>query len=251
MPSRPSPLRRDLARTLVDQYAADERTRHIDAMFLPSRDRCIELIEALRRLTFPGFFEEQRLTTDNIAAHTADLLADIDELLYEQICQTERYLYTTSSIKKTLAPSVEFRGIAPTATPAPVPRPTPSSPPSPRSAASYPSTSRPPSTATPPPPPPTRPSSATPASTPSSSTDTPTNSTTSTSTSSPASSPNTPTTRPASRSTPGPRSTSPSSSTTAPASSSARPSPSANTSKSTRASPSAPSPPRAARTGAA
>ena len=83
-----------LTQTLVDQYAADERTRHIDAMFLPSRDRCIELIEALRRLTFPGFFEEERLTSDNIAAHTADLLVTIDALLYEQVRQTVRYLHT-------------------------------------------------------------------------------------------------------------------------------------------------------------
>ena len=93
MPAPPSDHLNSLTQTLVDQYAADERTRHIDAMFLPSRDRCIELIEALRRLTFPGFFEEERLTSDNIHAHTADLLREIDKLLYEQVCQTERYLY--------------------------------------------------------------------------------------------------------------------------------------------------------------
>ncbi len=96
MPAPPSDHLERLTQTLVDQYAADDRTRHIDAMFLPSRARCIELIEALRRLTFPGFFDPHplpRLTTDTIHAHTADLLATIDKLLYEQICQTERYLF--------------------------------------------------------------------------------------------------------------------------------------------------------------
>ncbi|MEM7626815.1 MAG: serine O-acetyltransferase EpsC [Planctomycetota bacterium] len=92
-PARPDPaLFQGLADTLVSTYLADERTRHIDAIFLPSRARCIDIVELLRKLTFPGFFDDCRLTTDNITAHTADLLAHTDALLYEQIRQTERYL---------------------------------------------------------------------------------------------------------------------------------------------------------------
>ena len=95
-PAAPAPASDDtlasLADGLVDSYLADDRTRHVDAMFLPSRDRCIEIVELLRRLTFPGFFEEQRLTTQNIAARTLTLLRKVDALLFEQIRQTERYL---------------------------------------------------------------------------------------------------------------------------------------------------------------
>jgi serine O-acetyltransferase len=85
-------LLQDLADTLVSTYLAEERTRHIDAIFLPSRARCIEIVELLRRLTFPGFFDDQRLTTDDIASHTLDRLGDVEALIYEQIHQTVRYL---------------------------------------------------------------------------------------------------------------------------------------------------------------
>lgn len=81
-----------LVQTLVETTLADERTAHIDAIFLPSRAACIEVVELLRRLTFPGFFEDQRLTSDNIHARFGDLVRQIDGLLYEQIRQTERYL---------------------------------------------------------------------------------------------------------------------------------------------------------------
>ncbi len=92
-PRRPDPaLLQDLTDTLVRTYLADDRTQHIDAIFLPSRTRCIQIVELLRRLTFPGFFDDHRLTTDNIADHTADLLRQTEALLFEQVCQTERYL---------------------------------------------------------------------------------------------------------------------------------------------------------------
>ncbi|MEO1235571.1 MAG: serine acetyltransferase [Planctomycetota bacterium] len=92
-PRRPDPdLLRGLVDTLVSTYLADDRIQHIDAIFLPSRARCIEAVELLRRLTFPGYFDDHRLTSDNIAEHTADLLARVDALVYEQIRQTERYL---------------------------------------------------------------------------------------------------------------------------------------------------------------
>jgi len=81
-----------LTAQLVADYHADDRTVHLDAIFLPSRDKCIALVELLRKLTFPGFFEDQRLTSDNVQARTADLLKQIDALLYGQIRQTERYL---------------------------------------------------------------------------------------------------------------------------------------------------------------
>ena len=81
-----------LTAQLVADYHADDRTVHLDAIFLPSRDKRIALVELLRKLTFPGFFEDQRLTSDNVQARTADLLQQIDALLYGQIRQTERYL---------------------------------------------------------------------------------------------------------------------------------------------------------------
>ncbi|MEM8739122.1 MAG: serine acetyltransferase [Planctomycetota bacterium] len=92
-PRRPEPaLLSGLVDTLVTSYLEDDRLQHIDAIFLPSRNRCIEVVELLRKLTFPGFFDDCRLTTANAAAHAARLLERVDALLYEQIRQTERYL---------------------------------------------------------------------------------------------------------------------------------------------------------------
>jgi len=85
-------LNPSLAQSLLASYAEDDRTTHIDGIFLPSRDRCIQLVELLRKATFPGFFEEVRLMQENIAQRTADLVAEIDAVTYEQIRQTERYL---------------------------------------------------------------------------------------------------------------------------------------------------------------
>lgn len=101
-PRRPDPaLLDDMVDTLVSTTLADERTAHIDAIFLPSRSKCIEIVELLRKLTFPGFFEEERLTSDNIAQRMADLVRQIEALLYEQIRQTERYLLNRQGKAKT------------------------------------------------------------------------------------------------------------------------------------------------------
>lgn len=101
-PRRPDPaLLDDLVDTLVSTTLADDRTAHIDAIFLPSRLKCIQIVELLRKLTFPGFFEEQRLTSGNIHGRVAELVQEIEALLYEQIRQTERYLLNREGKAKT------------------------------------------------------------------------------------------------------------------------------------------------------
>ena len=96
-PQEPHP---DLARStqiehvadaLMDSYPLDERTQHIDATFLPSRDEAIRIIELLRRLVFPGFFDSQRITRDNVRDHVASLLSELDVVLFDQIRQSLRY----------------------------------------------------------------------------------------------------------------------------------------------------------------
>ncbi|MEM7681728.1 MAG: serine acetyltransferase [Planctomycetota bacterium] len=76
---------------LLASYEAEPRMRHIDAAFLPSRARVIDLIELLRRVTFPGFFEDERLATDNLRDRTAALLEETEALLFDQVRQALRY----------------------------------------------------------------------------------------------------------------------------------------------------------------
>ena len=76
---------------ILDSYASDDRTHHINSTFLPNREQTIEIIELLRRLLFPGFYEEQRLTWKRVRYHVGELLARTQDLLYEQVRQALRH----------------------------------------------------------------------------------------------------------------------------------------------------------------
>lgn len=76
---------------LVASYKADERTQHLDSTFLPNRAATIEVLELLRRVMFPGFFDRQRLSSETIQYHVGDLLNQVRDGLYEQVRQALRY----------------------------------------------------------------------------------------------------------------------------------------------------------------
>jgi len=76
---------------LIDSYQSDARTEHIDATFLPSRKAGIELLDLLRRLFFPGFFEDARLSSDKLRSHVADLLEQVAASMTRQIDHALRY----------------------------------------------------------------------------------------------------------------------------------------------------------------
>ncbi|MEX2216709.1 MAG: hypothetical protein WD768_21525 [Phycisphaeraceae bacterium] len=81
----------ELVAQVVDSYVSDKRTQHLDSSFLPSRARTVEVVELLRQLIFPGFFDHVRLTSSNIQYHVGDLLSRIRDGLYEQLRQALRY----------------------------------------------------------------------------------------------------------------------------------------------------------------
>ncbi|QQE11385.1 serine acetyltransferase [Planctomycetota bacterium] len=76
---------------LVESYQKEKSMQHLDAIFLPSRVKTIEIIEMLRRLLFPGFFDEQRVTSENVRFHVGDLLSALHDKLYDQCRQAMRY----------------------------------------------------------------------------------------------------------------------------------------------------------------
>ena len=80
-----------LVERIVASYQGDDRTHHLDATFLPNRDRCITILELVRRVMFPGFFDEHRVTTDSVQYHVGELLTKVHDLLYEQIREALRY----------------------------------------------------------------------------------------------------------------------------------------------------------------
>lgn len=76
---------------VVATYPLDARTSHIDATFLPSRERAVQVIELIRRVVFPGFFDKQRVTRQNVHEHIGGLLGQVDALLFDQVRQSLRY----------------------------------------------------------------------------------------------------------------------------------------------------------------
>ncbi len=87
----PRPTLDELVDAVLESYAADDRTAHIDATFLPHRDQSIRLLDLLRELLFPGFFGEVKLTGDNVRFHVGELIQQIRQAMQRQIDHALRY----------------------------------------------------------------------------------------------------------------------------------------------------------------
>jgi len=77
--------------SVIRSYESDPRGQHLNATFLPSRAKTIEIIELLRRILFPGFFDDHRLTTQTLRYHVGELMAELHEKLHDQVRQAIRY----------------------------------------------------------------------------------------------------------------------------------------------------------------
>ncbi len=82
-----------LIRALSESILAEPRTRHLGDERLPSREAVGELVEALRRLMFPGFFGRRGLTREILPAHVGDLLKEILSRLEDQVRTVLRYMH--------------------------------------------------------------------------------------------------------------------------------------------------------------
>ena len=94
MANEPSTELDTITHRILTSYAEHEYTQRIGEVFLPSRDHIVELVGHIRQLLFPGFFDSQKLTQENIKFHVGDTLAQLDDELGEQIfhclCYSER-----------------------------------------------------------------------------------------------------------------------------------------------------------------
>lgn len=76
---------------MVESYFSDERTRHIDRVYLPSRAEIICVLKLLLELAFPGYYGRQNLNRHNVRYHVGELLPRVGEKLYDQIFQALCY----------------------------------------------------------------------------------------------------------------------------------------------------------------
>ncbi|MBI5723253.1 MAG: serine acetyltransferase [Planctomycetes bacterium] len=74
-----------LVNQIAASYASDKRTHRIGQMFLPSRDRIVAILNELCVLLFPGYFDDKKLTDQNVRHHVGSLLVKIGGDLTEEI----------------------------------------------------------------------------------------------------------------------------------------------------------------------
>ncbi len=82
----------ELVSDIVDSFRDLTSMQHLDSQFLPSRLKTIEMLEVIRKLMFPGFFDEIRLSDKNVKEYVEELLAQARELLFDQARQAIRYI---------------------------------------------------------------------------------------------------------------------------------------------------------------
>lgn len=81
----------DIVQSLVDNVVSEPLMKHLDRVYLPSRDAIIKSIDLLRQLLFPGYFGKLGITTENLAYRIGELTIELTDLLYEQVRCCLRY----------------------------------------------------------------------------------------------------------------------------------------------------------------
>jgi serine O-acetyltransferase len=80
-----------IVQSLVDNVMGETRMKHLDRVFLPSRDAIIKSIDLLRQLVFPGYFGKLGITTENLAYRLGELTIELTDILYDQVRCCLRY----------------------------------------------------------------------------------------------------------------------------------------------------------------
>ncbi|MDP9172888.1 MAG: serine acetyltransferase [Planctomycetota bacterium] len=76
---------------LVKGVLAEPRIQHLNRVFLPSRRAIIRAITLLQQIIYPGYFDEQELTRQNVVYRIGDLVTELTDLIYEQVRCCLRY----------------------------------------------------------------------------------------------------------------------------------------------------------------
>ncbi len=76
---------------MVKSTLGEPRMQHLNRVFLPNRDEIVKAIELLRLVIYPGYFEQQVLTKQNISHRIGELVTELTEVLYMQVRCCLRY----------------------------------------------------------------------------------------------------------------------------------------------------------------
>jgi serine O-acetyltransferase len=76
---------------LIQSVSQHPHLAHLDRVYLPRRDTIVHITRQLRQLMFPGYFEEQGLTSQQMRERTEALVKDVAMRLYDQVRDCVRY----------------------------------------------------------------------------------------------------------------------------------------------------------------
>ncbi|MDR1061709.1 MAG: serine acetyltransferase, partial [Clostridiales bacterium] len=75
-----------LVAEIIESYERHAPASGVFPRFLPSKDVVIEIVELLRHIIFPGYFEKDDLDEEHLEYEIAALLVDVQRKLQLQIC---------------------------------------------------------------------------------------------------------------------------------------------------------------------
>ena len=80
-----------IAAALVSGYERHSGEDGLFPRFLPNQDIVVVIVELLRKLMFPGYFEDEGLDESYITYSVANLLIDVQDKMQTQICRALNY----------------------------------------------------------------------------------------------------------------------------------------------------------------
>ncbi len=81
----------EIAESIIDSCGDKECYTHVDYDPIPSRDFVIDIINRLKQLLFPGYFNRERLDPVNLRYNLGQATAELFDILSDQICHSVRH----------------------------------------------------------------------------------------------------------------------------------------------------------------
>ncbi|AEH61851.1 Serine O-acetyltransferase [Methanosalsum zhilinae DSM 4017] len=75
----------DIVNTITESCLGRNCFDHVDAAVIPSRDEVIEIIDLMRKILYPGYFDNRTLDRNNLHYHIGNAITDLFEKLSRQI----------------------------------------------------------------------------------------------------------------------------------------------------------------------
>lgn len=88
---------------IVETYDSEDGINHIEGPNLPSRDRVVEIVINFLNVLFPGYYEKQELSKEDVTSYIWEKIASIYHLLSREVFKSLNSPYGKQEDEKTLS----------------------------------------------------------------------------------------------------------------------------------------------------